>query len=155
MPCVWPRRFTLVSWNWTHSIGSRGGVSLHDTDSGELDRRMREATGGERWVVAGSYMSHSQQAFWDRLDAVIWLDLPMALLLRRVLRRTWWRWRSRELLWGTNQERFWPQFLVWKKARVAARLDRHPARPQAAGHAGVPVGSALVAHPLRAADLGP
>lgn len=90
-------------------------VSLHDIDPGELDRRMREATGGERWVVAGSYMSHSQRAFWDRLDAVIWLDLPMPLLLRRVLRRTWRRWRSRELLWGTNYERFWPQLLVWKK----------------------------------------
>ena len=100
----------LDAFNWRP-----GWVSLHDTDPGELDRRMREATAGERWVAAGSYMSHSQRAFWDRLDAVIWLDLPMALLLRRVLRRTWRRWRSRELLWGTNQERFWPQFLVWKK----------------------------------------
>ena len=100
----------LDALNW-----QPGWVSLHDTDPGEFDRRMREATGGERWVVAGSYMSHSQRAFWDRLDAVVWLDLPMALLLRRVLRRTWRRWRSRELLWGTNHERFWPQFLVWKK----------------------------------------
>ena len=39
----------------------------------------------------------------------------MPLLLWRVLRRTWRRWRSRELLWGTNHERFWPQFLVWRK----------------------------------------
>ena len=100
----------LDALNW-----QSGWVPLHDTDPGELDRRMREATGGERWVVAGSYMSHSQRAFWDRLDAVIWLDLPMALLLGRVLRRTWRRWRSRELLWGTNYERFWPQFLVWRK----------------------------------------
>ena len=100
----------LDALNW-----QPGWVSLHDTDSGELDRRMRQETGGERWVVAGSYMSHSQRAFWDRLDAVIWLDLPMALLLGRVLRRTWRRWRSRELLWGTNYERFWPQLLLWKK----------------------------------------
>lgn len=100
----------LDALNW-----QPGWVSLHDIDPGEFDRRMHEATGGERWVVAGSYMSHSLRAFWNRLDAVIWLDLPMPLLLRRVLRRTWRRWRSRELLWGTNYERFWPQFLVWKK----------------------------------------
>ena len=100
----------LDALNW-----QPGWVALHDTDPGELDRRILEATGGERWAVAGSYMSHSQRAFWDRLDCVIWLDLPMPLLLWRVLRRTWKRWRSKELLWGTNYERFWPQFLVWKK----------------------------------------
>ena len=100
----------LDALNW-----QPGWVALHDTDPGELDRRILEATGGERWVVAGSYMSHSQRAFWDRLDCVIWLDLPMPLLLWRVLRRTWQRWRTRELLWGTNYERFWPQFLIWKK----------------------------------------
>ncbi len=79
-----------------------GWVSLAETDPGELEQRMREATGGERWVVAGSYTSHSQRAFWDRLDAVIWLDPPMASCLWRVLRRTWRRWLSRELLWGTS-----------------------------------------------------
>ena len=100
----------LDALNW-----QPGWVALHDTDPGELDRRIREATRGERWVVAGSYMSHSQRAFWDRLHSVIWLDLPMPLLLWRVLRRTWQRWRSRELLWGTNYERFWPQFLIWEK----------------------------------------
>ena len=42
-----------------------------------------------------------------------------------------------------------------EEARVAARLDRHPARPQATGHGAVPVGSALVPHPVRAADLDP
>lgn len=100
----------LDALNW-----QPGWIALSDTAPDELDRRMREATGGERWVVAGSYMSHSQRAFWNRLDTVVWLDLAMPLLLGRVLRRTWRRWRSRELLWGTNRERFWPQFLVWRK----------------------------------------
>ena len=92
-----------------------GRVSLAETDPGKLDHWMREATGGERWVVAGSATSHSRRVFWDHLDAVIWLDLPMAHLLWRLLRRTWRRWRSRELLRGTNYERSVPQFLVWKK----------------------------------------
>ena len=45
-------------------------------------------------------MSHSRRTFWERLDTVVWLDLPMPLLLWRVLWRTWQRARSRELLWG-------------------------------------------------------
>jgi len=46
---------------------------------------------------------------------VIWLDLPRCLLLWRMLRRSWRRWRNRELLWGTNYESFWGQFRVWDK----------------------------------------
>ena len=33
----------------------------------------------------------------------------------RIIRRTWRRWRTRELLWGTNYERLWPNFMVWRK----------------------------------------
>ena len=29
--------------------------------------------------------------------------------------RSWKRWRTRELLWGTNYEKFWPQLAVWNK----------------------------------------
>ena len=46
---------------------------------------------------------------------MIWLDLPLPLLVSRLLRRSWRRWRSKELLWGTNYERFWPQLMVWRK----------------------------------------
>ena len=99
----------LDALNW-----EPGWVGVHDRDPQELDRRFRAATGGERWVVAGSYMSHSQRCFWERLETIVWLDLPMPLLLWRVLRRTWQRWRSKELLWGTNLERFWPQFMIWR-----------------------------------------
>ena len=48
-----------------------GWVGLNATDPDELERRIREATRGERWVVAGSYTKFSQRTFWPRLDAVI------------------------------------------------------------------------------------
>ncbi len=92
-----------------------GWVGLNATDPPELKRRIREATSGERWVVAGSYMDYCQRTFWPRLDAVIWLDLPMPLLVWRMLRRSWKRWRTGELLWGTNRETFWPQLAFWRK----------------------------------------
>ncbi len=65
-----------------------GWVGLNTTDPEELKRRIREATRGERWVVAGSYTRISQEIFWPRLDTVVWLDLPLPLLVWRFLRRT-------------------------------------------------------------------
>lgn len=76
---------------------------------------MSEATAGDGWVVAGSYMSFSQRTFWPRLETVVWLDMPFLQLVWRVLKRSWRRWRSKELLWGTNREVFWPQLAVWRK----------------------------------------
>jgi adenylate kinase family enzyme len=90
-------------------------VGLNATDPERLEKVIREATAGDRWVVAGSYTEQSQPAFWDRLETIIWLDLRMPTLLRRVIKRSWQRHRSRELLWGTNYENFWQQLMVWKQ----------------------------------------
>ena len=90
-------------------------VGLNATDPEEFERRIREATCGERWVVAGSYGRFSRRIIWPRLDTVVWLDLPMPVLAWRALRRSWKRWRTGELLWGTNRERFWPQLMIWRK----------------------------------------
>ena len=89
-------------------------VGLNETNPKELERRFEHATRGDAWVVAGSYTRFAQRTFWARLDTVIWLDLPVPLLVWRVLRRSWRRWRTKELLWGTNVERFWPQLALWR-----------------------------------------
>lgn len=89
-------------------------VGLNATDPERLIGRFADATSGDAWVAAGSYMTFAQQAFWSRLDTVIYLDLPMPLLVWRVLRRSWQRWRTGELLWGTNVESFWKQLAVWR-----------------------------------------
>jgi adenylate kinase family enzyme len=100
----------LDALNW-----EPGWVSLSSADPAELQRRIREATLGDGWVVAGSYRNYSQRIFWPRLQCLVWLDLPVLLLVRRVIVRSWRRWRSKELLWGTNYERFWPQLMVWNQ----------------------------------------
>lgn len=93
-----------------------GWVGLNETDPPALERRFRDATAGERWVTSGSYRAIAQRAFWGRTQTIIWLDLPVGLCVWRMLKRSWRRWRSGELLWGTNRERFWPQLMVWRQA---------------------------------------
>lgn len=100
----------LDALNW-----EPGWVGLNATKPQELERRFAKATAGEGWVVAGSYTAFSQRVFWPKVQTVVWLDLPRAQLVRRVIRRSWRRWRSKELLWGTNVERFWPQLAFWRK----------------------------------------
>ncbi len=97
-----------LSWepNW-HSLPE------HDPD--EFERRIREATAGDGWVVAGSYSAFAERTFWPRLQTAVWLDLPLRVVLWRVLTRSWRRWRTKELLWGTNYENFWSHFKVWDR----------------------------------------
>ena len=103
-------RVELDALNW-----QPGWVSLADTEPEELERRMTVATHGDAWVVSGSYMGFSRKVFWPRVETVVWLDLPRYRLIWRVLIRSWKRWRSKELLWGTNYERFWPNLKVWNR----------------------------------------
>ena len=100
----------LDALNW-----EPGWVGLNERDPAELERRIETATEGDGWVVAGSYASFSQRVFWDRLDTVVYLDLGVPRLVWRMLRRSWRRMRTGELLWGTNTERFWPQLMVWRR----------------------------------------
>ncbi|MDP2328754.1 MAG: shikimate kinase [Dehalococcoidia bacterium] len=92
-----------------------GWVALQNTDPEAFRRRIAEATAGDAWVVAGSYMTVSQPIFWDRLEAVVWLDLPLSQILRRTVTRSWRRWRAKELLWGTNTESFTKHLKVWSQ----------------------------------------
>ena len=90
-------------------------VGLNATDTPRLKRRFQVATQGTAWVVAGSYMEHAQATIWPRVTDLVWLDMRMPLLLKRVAIRSWQRHRTRELLWGTNRESFWGHLKVWNK----------------------------------------
>ncbi len=65
--------------------------------------RVSEMVGGDAWVAAGNYSS-ARDLLWARADTLVWLDLPLPLILWRLLRRTLRRVVRRETLWGGNQE---------------------------------------------------
>jgi adenylate kinase family enzyme len=74
-----------------------------------LRQRAVDATRGEAWVVDGNYSS-IRDLTWPRAEAIIWLDYPLPLTLWQLWKRTWKRVTTKEMLWGTNKERLWPQF---------------------------------------------
>ncbi|MFA7248256.1 MAG: hypothetical protein WC273_01325 [Dehalococcoidia bacterium] len=79
--------------------------------------RIRRATEGDRWVVSGNQTRRVLDVVWPRAETIVWLDLPLRVTIPRVFLRSWRRWRTQELLWGTNVERFWPQLALWDPER--------------------------------------
>lgn len=96
----------------------------------EFRARVEKATCEGGWVVAGNYTAQQRDISWSRADTVVWLDLPLPRVLLRVLTRSFRRWRRREVLWGTNQERFFPQLKVWdeEESLVAWAVRHHAPR---------------------------
>lgn len=77
-------------------------------------KEVDQATRAPNWVLAGNYDS-VRDLTWPRADTVIWLDFPLWVTLPRIVTRSYRRWRDDELLWGTNRERFFNQFMLWDK----------------------------------------
>ena len=63
------------------------------------------------WVCTGNYVSVVGDLVMARADTVLWLRLPFPLVFLRLLRRTWHRSFSWELMWGSNHESFRKGFM--------------------------------------------
>ena len=68
-----------------------------------LRDRVRAAIAGEAWIVDGNY-AMVRDLLWERVEAVVWLDLPLRTVLWRYLTRTIRRVGRREELWNGNRE---------------------------------------------------
>jgi adenylate kinase family enzyme len=58
------------------------------------------------WIVAGIY-GQVRDLTWRAADTLIWLDLPLPVVLWRLLRRTLRRIATGENLWGTGNRETW------------------------------------------------
>ena len=63
--------------------------------------RVERETQDDGWVVVGNY-SGVRDLTWRVADTLIWIDLPLGLVMWRLLRRTIRRAITREDLWGTG-----------------------------------------------------
>lgn len=76
--------------------------------------RVEAAIKAEKWIVAGNYRM-VRDLIWPNAEAVIWLDYPFMTVLWQLTRRTFTRWWTRELLWGTNREPLGKHFKLWSQ----------------------------------------
>jgi adenylate kinase family enzyme len=58
----------------------------------------------EGWVIDGNYETKLGDTVLGKADTIVWLDLPLVLKTRRLLRRTHVRIRDRVELWSGNTE---------------------------------------------------
>ena len=62
------------------------------------------AAAPDGWIADGNYDSKLGETLVGAADTVVWLDLPLRVKLRRLLRRTSARVRHRVELWNGNRE---------------------------------------------------
>jgi adenylate kinase family enzyme len=104
-----------------------------ERDMAEKDRLTREVHAEDAWIFEGGH-SRTYEDRASRADTLIWLDLPVALRLWRVLGR-WWRWhgQTRPDLPANCPERIDPAFIRFilrtrrsGPAKIARLIERHP-----------------------------
>ena len=93
------------------------------------DAEIREAIhaaveGRSSWVIDGTCEREAGDFVSSRADVIVWLDLPLAVKLLRLLRRSWRRVRTREVLWNGNVET-WRDVFVGPDPVIAHPLRTH------------------------------
>lgn len=104
--------------NWTESE--------HD----DFRERVAAVATGDRWVADGNYITPLGDTLWSRADSVVWLDVPLPVIVVRLIRRTISRSLRKTELWAGNREHI---STLWKKKESlvfwALRVHRdHQAR---------------------------
>jgi len=62
------------------------------------------ATRGGAWVVAGNYLAKAADITWPRADTLIWIDLPFFFNLKQLLKRSFKRAATQEIICNGNRE---------------------------------------------------
>ena len=97
----------------------------------EFRALVAETVSGPGWVVDGNYHGKLGDLVLEQADLVVWLDLPLPTILRRLTRRTLHRIRNRVELWNGNRETWRGTFLsreslfVWVVSTHRERLARY------------------------------
>jgi adenylate kinase family enzyme len=81
----------------------RHGRGWAETPDGEFRRRVAALAEGDRWIIDGNY-TMVRDLVWARATAVVWLDLPRALVMAQVIGRSVSRAVTRRELWNGNRE---------------------------------------------------
>jgi len=121
------------------------GPGWTEPDPDDFRRRVAAALDGatDGWVTCGNYSLVREPVVWPRADTVVVLDLPKALVMRRVVARTLRRTLLRVELWNGNREPFsnlwaWDperNIIRWSWVRHGVYHERYAAAAQDPAHA--------------------
>jgi adenylate kinase family enzyme len=98
------------------------GPNWESCGSEVLRERVLAATEGDGWVTDSTYHTMLGTLVSDRADVLVWLDLPIPLVMWRLLRRTHVRNRDKTELWNGNVEPGWRKsthYLIWPALKAA------------------------------------
>jgi adenylate kinase family enzyme len=87
-----------------------------------LRERVLAATAGDGWVADSLYHQMLGDLIAERADLLVWLDLPVPLVMWRLVKRTYVRKRDRVVLWNGNVEPGWLEavrYLMWPALKRA------------------------------------
>jgi adenylate kinase family enzyme len=76
------------------------------------------------WIVVGNY-GQVRDLVWRPADTLIWLDLPLPLVMWRLLRRTVRRVTTQEKLWGTGNTESWRNAFFSRDSILLWALKTH------------------------------
>lgn len=103
-----------------------------ESSKDEITSKLQEIVATDRWLIDGTYGGTLAPRL-DRADTVVYLDFPISLCVRRLLKRIWtYRGRSRPDMTEGCPERFDIAFLFYlirwnsgPRIRTEARLKGH------------------------------
>ena len=108
-----------------------GAPNWIEPSAEDFRARVRETMDGlpEGWVIDGNYEGKLDDLVLGEADTIVWLDLPFAVKMRRLWRRTVERIGGRTELWGGNRETwrgaFWGRdSLFWWMVKTHLRHKR-------------------------------
>jgi len=90
---------------------------------------VRHLAAGSSWVTEWQYRD-ARPILLARADLLIWLDFPRRISLGRVIRRTWRRSRSHEVLWNGNREPGMAHALFAKEGVIRWAIRTHNRYPR-------------------------
>jgi adenylate kinase family enzyme len=110
---------------WIELDALHHGPNWSEPSAEEFRARVRaELEGSEGWVVDGGYRAKLGDLVLARADTFVWLDLPLAVCLRRLWRRTAHRIRDDVELWAGNTES-WRTALVGRESLFVWTIRKH------------------------------
>ncbi len=111
-----------------------------EAETAVFQKRVRAALDAapDGWVVDGNYFTKLDPSTTAAADTLVFLDLPLPLVLGRLVRRTIRRSRTREELWSGNREHLHALFtrdslLLWALRSHRRNRRRYRQRIDAAG----------------------